>query len=793
MGDVISAHLDENRRQSIAGKTGKILTEFSQFYREQYGIALFNSVRFEIEGGTVPQAQLMHRKVPLEDRIIFSGNLFQYIEENKKWRNRFSVVPLNYGLVLYENKLAYERGLQPRILINSAGYKILTSVDQYLELIGNNITGSPSKSSHASIIKCPTQFPIILWHPYARHYYFCVMTGKEQEKWKAIFQDCVRHCNNGISEESKVEAPAFTDAVRMYRQSKEQYGTWDMLCGNEAQILSNLVMEELLPELKNTIGPRLKGKDQERQRAWIQISDAVYRMVCDQATTHYDSLVAKCELQIPEMKGIIRTDMDQIIQSKEHLANKIRASVFSKAEVCLRNHVQPYISSILEALMIPTSQGFTEVREIFFKDVTDMNMNIVNEGGMEKLGEYMEKLSQLAFHPVKMQSCYEKMDQLKLEGLQQRFDVSSASVFKQRAQILMRQQMDDTIYTFETLLHQELGKSLSKDELCKTIQRILERVLKKYDYDSSTVRKKFFREALLQVTVPFLLKKLAPTCKGDLSRFQELIFEDFARFILVENTYEEVVLQSVMKDIMMAVKEAAVQRKHNLYRDSIVMHNSDPNLHLLGDEAPINWGEEYGGESDTDPLDEKQHRAKQVVSVIHMDENAVPYEEVGSLERSPDGSEPEKSDRGPNPEIQDSLDSVKAVRTLLVKEIEVPVLECNKAEEQLSNGAITTITQENGGTPEPRKEEIFQGEDDHPTESSTELNREKQEAPEPPLDPPTQPSAPEGRVQAECPEPNNKETGEEEVCAQASEVEAEIPLENSHKVTDETEGVQTQF
>lgn len=51
----------------------------------------------------------------------------------------------------------------------------------------------------------------------------------------------------------------------------------------------------------------------------------------------------------------------------------------------------------------------------------------------------MEKLSHLAFHPVKMQSCYEKMDQLKLEGLQQRFDVSSTSVFRQRAQIHMRQ------------------------------------------------------------------------------------------------------------------------------------------------------------------------------------------------------------------------------------------------------------------------------------------------------------------------------------------------------------------
>lgn len=45
----------------------------------------------------------------------------------------------------------------------------------------------------------------------------------------------------------------------------------------------------------------------------------------------------------------------------------------------------------------------------------------------------------LAFHPVKMQCCYEKVEQLSLEGLQQRFDVTSPSVFVQRAQILMRE------------------------------------------------------------------------------------------------------------------------------------------------------------------------------------------------------------------------------------------------------------------------------------------------------------------------------------------------------------------
>lgn len=57
--------------------------------------------------------------------------------------------------------------------------------------------GVTPKSGQSPILKCPTDFPLILWHPYARHYYFCVMTGKEQEKWRAVFQDCVRHCNNG--------------------------------------------------------------------------------------------------------------------------------------------------------------------------------------------------------------------------------------------------------------------------------------------------------------------------------------------------------------------------------------------------------------------------------------------------------------------------------------------------------------------------------------------------------------------------------------------------------------------
>lgn len=40
----------------------------------------------------------------------------------------------------------------------------------------------------------------------------------------------------GLSEECKVSTPAFTDALRLYRQSKGHYGTWDLMCGDQAQV-----------------------------------------------------------------------------------------------------------------------------------------------------------------------------------------------------------------------------------------------------------------------------------------------------------------------------------------------------------------------------------------------------------------------------------------------------------------------------------------------------------------------------------------------------------------------------
>ncbi|KAI4902649.1 hypothetical protein NFI96_028710 [Prochilodus magdalenae] len=701
------------------------MAEFGMVYEQQYTVALFNSVRFEIEGGGNAQSQLLHRKDPLQDRSIFSGDLFQYLEENKKWRNRFIFVADSYDISFYENKLAHDRGLHPKGVINCAGYKALTSMEEYLELLNSCLPDTKAKAGNSPFLKGASSFLLILWHPYARHHYFYVRTEKEQKKWLAVFQDCVRHTNNGLSEENKVLTPAFTDSLRLYRQAKGHYGTWDMMCGDPGRILANLVMETLHPDLRALIAPRLKGKLQQRQRDWMLISDAVYRQVLAQTRVQYEGLVLASEAERPRLDASLRTDMDQIIASKEHISGRIRALVHPRAEQLLRSNVQPYITSILEALMEPASRGFSEVREVLFREMVEVSKNTLNDGGQEALGKQMEKVSMLAFHPVKMQSCYEKMEQLSLEGLQQRFEVSSPSVFIQRAQILMREQMDNAVYTLEQLLHQSL-EGQSGEQLFKIIQRCQDRVLKKYDYDSSTVRKKFFREALLQIIIPYMLKQLYPVYSTELPKFKELIFEDLSRFILVENVFEEVVLQSVTKDIMMAVKEAAVQRKHNLYRDSIVLTNSDPNLHLLG-ENPIDWAQHYGREEQAGTGNRKR---RQIVSMILPEGMPpIPYGsclEVPGVEEIPEENEAQLSEdvqekplstlehlheqpvtptKSTAPKEPGSPDSVDGIRQLInpVLEVVLPLSE-EGDEPVLTNGmvnleegqeikAVTTVTE----------------------------------------------------------------------------------------------------
>lgn len=48
--------------------------------------------------------------------------------------------------------------------------------------------------------------------------------------------------------------------------------------------------------------------------------------------------------------------------------------------------------------MEPTSRGFFEVRDVFFRELVDMSKNLLNGGNKEKLGEVRETMLGILLH-----------------------------------------------------------------------------------------------------------------------------------------------------------------------------------------------------------------------------------------------------------------------------------------------------------------------------------------------------------------------------------------------------------
>lgn len=154
-----------------------------------------------------------------------------------------------------------------------------------------------------------------------------------------------------------------------------------------------------------------------------------------------------------------------------------------------------------------------------------------------------------------------------------------------------------------------------------------------------------------------------------------------------------------------AVKEAAVQRRHNLYRDSMILSNSDPNLNLLGETSPVDWTTKFGGDEPEGSVGSgttgggSARKRRQVVSMIQLDGVPLPYEsclEVPGVELIPeeDTEVPEgkkedhrnaEEDLG-HPESPKSPDSVNEIRDLINPVVEVVLPVSKENQNEMVNG-----------------------------------------------------------------------------------------------------------
>ncbi|XP_078263736.1 protein Niban 1-like isoform X2 [Rhinoraja longicauda] len=579
MGGTVSS-LDENKCKYVRGKAEAELKNFSPHYRRQYPVTFFNHIRREIEQDRETQPQLLSRKESAEaGKVVYEQEVTQYVEEFKKWKDRYIVIKNDNSIECYENKDVYQKGGGPKCKVFPTGCRALTSMTDYTLLVDKyfpDLSGPNGKDGNQSLLVNPTQYPVYLWHPFRKHSYFCCENEEKQQGFGAALHGCIRHLNYEFAKQNTLEVQVFSEAIQFFRQEKGHYGSWEMNQGNEVLILSNQVMEELLPSLQSDLLPKLKGKKNEKKKTWFSIVEEAYTLVQTQLAAGLQSLHDECKKSSKELEGIIRSDMDQIISSKEFTAGKLKATVIEKAEQSCLENIQPYLASILEELMGLISSGFSEVRTLFENEVHELSTKYQNAGNAEKLKEYLAQLMNLPFDAVKMQSCYNKVSPLQdqLQDLKNRFKFTNTPWLVQTTQNFMQELMDNAVYTFEKLLSDSLTTKTSKT--ITSIEKVKQRVLKQYDHDSSTLRKRLFQEALVQITLPTLQKTLAPSYKR---KFEQYIFADYTKLVQVENIYEEILLHTIIREVVKVVQEAAMLKKHNLFEDNLpYTSDSDGNL-----------------------------------------------------------------------------------------------------------------------------------------------------------------------------------------------------------------------
>ncbi|XP_070830593.1 protein Niban 1-like [Chaetodon trifascialis] len=583
MGASSSGLLDEAKITHIKGLVDGAFQSFSVFYRQQYSAAYFRHLHQEVEPKKEGKGLLLtHGPQYAPDAVLYQGcvKLSCWDEQGKKLRERYTVLRRDYKVEIHENMETFSRGCAAKVILHTAGGGVFTTEEESQVHLEQTCAGilNDVKEDSSSAKSSPHVFAVYLHLPYAGHTCFLFQQEEERDHFLSGLKTCIRHCNLDPWCDLSYESQAYVQALRLYRQDKGCYESWEMLLGTEEKVLASQVMEEVLPWLQSQLQPKVKGKKTERIRQWLATVQATYTLVLEQVTTSLKALREECRQTASANQAIIRSNLDQIMSSHCFLEDKVRACIHEEAEKVCSESVAPYMSSILEALTENISTGIQGMQRSLH---TQMDSAFTHTNG--GTGDTKKALSTL--RSISLDQCYRQVENLaeKLEGLKQRFGLSSTKRLVHSAHLEMEKLLDSAVYTLELFL--QSSARLQPSQIPVKMERAKERVLKQLDYDSRVVQRRLYQEALLEISLPALTRRMDSKWKTELQQFEQYIFSDYSSFILVHNVYDDVLRDILRKEIETVVQDAVRRKSNNLLLDTSDLAISQ--YSLLGQTPPL--------------------------------------------------------------------------------------------------------------------------------------------------------------------------------------------------------------
>uniref|UniRef100_A0A452QBM0 Niban apoptosis regulator 3 n=1 Tax=Ursus americanus TaxID=9643 RepID=A0A452QBM0_URSAM len=558
MGGRPSSPLDKQQQQHLKGQVDTLLRNFLPCYRGQLAASVLQQISQELGPREPAGCQLMRSK-KLPRVREHRGPLTQLGGHPPRWQPIFCVLRGDGRLEWFSHREEYENGGHPLGSMALTGYTVLTSQREYLRLLDTLCpvsSGERTQGESDPLLEMPVHFPLFLQHPFRRHLCFSAATGEVQRAWRLALQGGIRLCGTVLQRSQAPAARAFLDAVRLYRQHQGHFGDDDVTLGSDAEVLTGVLMRELLPALRAQTLPGLRGASRNRAWAWTELLDAVHAAVLAGASAGLRAFQPEKDELLAVLEKTIRPDVDQILRQRGRLVGRLQGE--RPLESCLRGKVDAQLSLVTQKLLSTTEAVLLAVQSLLAQGMDRLSRHLRGSSSGTQLRKEVYSFGEMPWDPELMQTCYceAERSQGRLGQLVVPFGFFGTQSLVFGAQDLAQQLMADAVATFLHLADQCLTTALDCTQAAQRLEKVRGRVLKKFQSDGSSAQRKFVRGWLLCIFLPFALRQLEEGCKVELLEFEGDVLAVGSPALTIEGIYKDIVQGVLLQKIDGELKKA---------------------------------------------------------------------------------------------------------------------------------------------------------------------------------------------------------------------------------------------
>ncbi|XP_049644339.1 protein Niban 3 [Suncus etruscus] len=545
MGGRPSSPLDKQQRQYLRGQVDTLLRNFLPCYRGQLAASVLQHLSRELGPQEPAVCQLLRsRKLPRvrEHR----GTLAQLRGRPPQWLETFCVLRGDGRLEWFSHRGEYEKGGPPLGAVALTGFTVLTSQREYLRQLDSLCPPIPPGQAPQDpdpFLEMPGAFPLFLHHPTRGHLCFSATSAAAQRTWRLALQGGIRLRGTVLQRSAAPAARAFLDAVRLYRQQRGHFGEDDVTLGSDAEVLTAVLMRELLPVLRAQILPGLRGSGRARAWAWTELLDAVHAAVLAGASEGLRAFQPEKDELLAELERSLRPDLDQMQRLQAGVTEKLQTQVQASLEACLCRHVDPQLPLITQRLLSTVAAALGVVQALLTQGMDRLHRHLRGTPSGKQLRKEVYSFGEMPWDPELMQKCYREAEQNqgRLGQLMAPFGFLGTQSLVFGVLDLVQQLMADAVATFLQLADQCLSPALGCDQAARQLEKARERMLKKFQSDRDSAQRRFVRAWLLSIFLPVVLSRLELGCRARLAEFEGDVLAVGSPALTINGVYEDLV------------------------------------------------------------------------------------------------------------------------------------------------------------------------------------------------------------------------------------------------------------